>query len=79
MRAVLSIFFFVLFLLAGLRISGPLGKFALTQLRFDSPDQHAQYMLYVNIGIALGFALIGVAVGLALAPSMQRKFIRDEK
>jgi hypothetical protein len=79
MKAVLSIFFFVVFLLIGLRVSGPLGKFALTQLRFDSPDQHAQYMLYVNIGIALGVSLIGVAIGLALAPSMKRKFIRDEQ
>ena len=79
MKAVLSIFFFVVFLLIGLRISGPLGKFALTQLRFDSPDQHAQYMLYVNIGIALAVALIGVVIGLALAPSMKRKFIRDER
>ncbi len=78
MKAVLSIFFFVVFGLIGLRLSGPLGKIALAQLRFDSPDQHASLMLTVNIGIALAFALLGVVIGLVLAPSLRRRLIREE-
>ncbi len=79
MRAVVSIFLFVVFGLVGLRLAGPLGKLALTQLRFDSPDQHAHTMLYANIGIALGIALIGVVIGLAVAPALERRVIRDER
>jgi hypothetical protein len=79
MKAILSIFFFVVFGLIGMRISGALGKIIVAQKAFDSPDQHGQVMLIVNLGIVLAMALIGVAAGLMLAPSLQRKFIREER
>jgi hypothetical protein len=78
MRAILSIFFFVVFGLIGMRLSGPASKALIGLRTFQSPDDVAVFTLAVNIGVALAIALIGVAIGLVLAPSLQRKFIREE-
>lgn len=79
MKAVLSIFFFVVSGLIGMRLSGPIAKLIVAQKAFDSPDAHGELMLIANIGVVLAVALIGVVIGLMLAPSLQRKFIRDER
>lgn len=78
MKAILSIFFFVVFGLLGMRISGPAAKALIGTRTFNSPDEVAQFTLIANIGIALLIALLGVVIGLMLAPAMRRRLIRDE-
>lgn len=78
MKAILSIVFFVIFGLIGMRLSGPLAKSLIGTRTFESPDEVAQFTLVANIGIALAIACIGIVVGLMLAPRLHRKLVRDE-
>jgi hypothetical protein len=77
-KAILGIFFFVIFGLIGMRVAGELSTALIGTRTFESPDGVAQFNLYANLGISLLFALLGLVIGILLAGRFKGRLIRKE-
>ncbi|MFP3921608.1 MAG: hypothetical protein ACLFPA_02230 [Dichotomicrobium sp.] len=77
MRTIFGILFFVLFLVPGAYLAG----FAATPLaetqRFESPDQHAQFMQMIEVGVTVAVGLVGAVIGALLAGRLRPLFFRN--
>jgi hypothetical protein len=76
-RTIFAILFFVLFLLPGAYLAGfAAAPLAETQ-RFESPDQHAQFMQMIEYGVTLTVGLVGAVIGLIVAGWLKPLFFRN--
>lgn len=76
MRTIFAILFFVLFLVPGTYLAGfAAAPLAETQ-RFESPDQHAQFMQMIEIGVMLALGLVGAVIGVIVAGWLRPLFFR---
>jgi len=75
-RTIFAILFFVLFLVPGAYLAG----FAATPLagtqRFESPDQHAEFMQMIEIGVTVAVGLLGAVIGAFVAGWLTPIFFR---
>jgi hypothetical protein len=75
-RTIFAILFFVLFLVPGAYLAGfAAAPLAETQ-RFESPDQHAQFMQMIEYGVTLTVGLVGAVIGLIVAGWLKPLFFR---
>ncbi|RIA56522.1 hypothetical protein [Dichotomicrobium thermohalophilum] len=76
MRTIFAILFFVLFLVPGAYLAG----FAATPLadtqRFESPDQHAQFMQMIEVGVTLAVGVVGAILGVVVGGWLRPLFFR---
>jgi hypothetical protein len=78
MRVIFGIIFAVLFGLIGARFAGPLGDWLISTQVFTSPDEVANFDLFVRLGVTLVIALAGAVVGALVAGRLKRYAIRTE-
>ena len=85
MKIIFGILFAVFFGLAGAYTAGPIGDWLLLQENieairptFESPDQAAYFDLVVRLAITLGFAFIGMIIGILIAGRLRGRLIRQE-
>jgi hypothetical protein len=85
MKIIFGILFAVFFGLAGAYAAGPIGDWLLLQENieairptFESPDQAAYFDLVVRLTITLGFAFVGMIVGILIAGGLRGRLIRQE-
>jgi len=75
-RTIFAIVVFVIFLVPGAYLAG----FAATPLaemqRFESPDQHAQFMQMIELGVTLAVGLVGAVLGAILGGVLRPVFFR---
>jgi hypothetical protein len=66
----------VLFLVPGAYLAGfAAAPLAETQ-RFESPDQHAQFMQMIEIGVTVALGLVGAVIGVIVAVWLKPLFFR---
>lgn len=78
MRIVFSIMFGVVFGLLGARLAEWVWNIIQMEKRFESPDQVAQFRIVAEVGITVLVALLGVAIGLAVARMLRHQLIRRD-
>ncbi len=85
MKIIFGILFAVFSGLAGAYVAGPIGDWLLLQesievIRptFESPDQAAYFDIVVRLIITLGFAFIGMIIGILVAGRLRSRLIRQE-
>jgi len=77
MKSIFGILFFVIFLVPGMYLAGFASELVDTlQLRFDSPDQHAQVMRFIEFGVSIAVGCIGAIVGVIVAGRVKPLFFR---
>ena len=76
MKSIFAILLFVLFLVPGAYLAGfAAAPLAETQ-RFESPDQHAEFMQMIEIGVTLAVGLVGGVIGAFVGGWLRPVFFR---
>ena len=85
MKIIFGILFAVFSGLAGAYAAGPIGDWLLLQENidlirptFESPDQAAYFDIVVRLAITLGFAFIGMIIGILIAGRLRSRLIHHE-
>jgi hypothetical protein len=78
MKVIFAIIFAVAFGLVGARFAGPLGDWLIATQVFESPDQVANFDLFVRLAITLLIAIAGVFVGILVGGRLKRYAIRTQ-
>jgi ascorbate-specific PTS system EIIC-type component UlaA len=75
-KTIFAILMFVLFLLPGAYLAGfAAAPLAETQ-RFESPDQHAEFMQMIEFGVTFAVGLLGAVVGVVIGGWLRPVFFR---
>jgi type II secretory pathway component PulF len=75
-RTIFGILFFALFLVPGLYLAGVVATPLAETQRFESPDQHAQFMQMIEYGVTLTIGLVGAVIGVIVAGWLRPIFFR---
>jgi len=76
-KTIFGILFFVIFAVPGLFVAGFTASELVDTQRFESPDQHAEFMRMVEYGVTLAFGVIGALFGIWLAGRLRPLFFRN--
>jgi len=75
-RTIFAILFFVLFLVPGAYLAGFAASPLAETQRFESPDQHAQFMQMIELGVTLVVGIVGAVVGFFVGGWLRPIFFR---
>ncbi len=76
MRTIFAILFFVLFLVPGMYLAGFVATPLAETQRFESPDQHAQFMQMIEFGVTLAVGVVGAIIGALVGGWLRPLFFR---